>query len=123
VTFCPSINTSPDEGAIRPSSILSKVVLPQPLAPRMLTNSDAWICREIFERTESGSVLLPANSLQIRLASSFSCTLAPVSGLELEVPPGCNSSFDVLEQCNAYDARGCKYEYADEHTGHIESLA
>src|SRR5258708_6839620 len=77
----------------------------------------------MFERTESGSVLPSANSLQIRLVSSFNRTLAPMPGLELEVPPGSNFSFDVFEQCNAHDARSRKHEHADEHPGNVESLA
>lgn len=99
-----------------------KVVLPQPLDPTMLTNSDAWICSEIFESTRSDCLLPPENSLQIRLVSSFGCTFSPMSGFELEVSPGRNFPFDIFEQCDAYDARSRKHQHADEHRRYVEGL-
>ena len=77
----------------------------------------------MFESTQRGAILLTANSLQIRLVSSFNCTLAPTSGFEFEVSPGRDLSFDVFEQCDTDDAGGGKHEHADEHPRNVESLA
>src|SRR5262249_52680986 len=49
----------PDEGAISPAAMLSKVDLPQPVGPTMATNSPAATAREA--RSTAGEVPPPAS--------------------------------------------------------------
>src|SRR6266545_3648371 len=50
LTSSPSRRTFPEYSLTRPSMILSRVVLPEPLAPRMPVNSPVATSRRMFER-------------------------------------------------------------------------
>src|ERR1700723_3921010 len=47
----PDIQTSPELGCSKPARILRRVVLPEPLSPKMVRNSPSAISREISRNT------------------------------------------------------------------------
>src|SRR6266550_1865107 len=71
-TRCPSISTQPVVGSSRPATILSRVDLPQPEGPTIVTNSPSPIWRLMSRRASVGSVS-PLN----RLPTMTSFSAAP----------------------------------------------
>src|SRR6516225_6265864 len=117
------MSRSPDEGGIRPSRMRRNVVLPQPLAPTMLTNSRGRICSEMFASTGRTSALLRANCLLMATASSLNGGIDHLpSSLEVKMPPRRDPALEIFEHGRAENACRRQNQHADEHARDVEHL-